>query len=504
MAAPPPLRSPDGSVVQQPAPTPPGGRRSGIETRYQSESDNRAWVIGLALAVLVLVAVGLLFVPPAGTVVENSATQASRAASADQGALATRADAAPGQAGVSREQARTALQDALQKQAELEVMRAPQWADRVWLGLIAQMTEADQAFRRGAFARAQQLWAQAGADFADLGNQRESYLQTHLDGGDAALAKDDAEAAIKAYEAALAADPDNTPAQTGAQRARQRPALLNALADAENAEQAQDLEAANEAYRRALEIDSLDQRARSGQIRIADALAAARFQAAMSQSLQAMEQGRYSAARQTLDQAAAIRPDDPAVRDLRTRLANAQRGSAIRNQRRLAAAAVAKEDWAAAVGYFQAALNIDPNAGFARDGLEQARQRQELHRQLDHYLARPERLYGAEPLNNAQALLKAAAGGGEPGLNAKLDKLRAEVAVASTPIALRLRSDGETDVSIYHVAQFGRFQDMGLELTPGDYTAVGVREGYRDVRRVFQVRPGVPLPPISIRCSEAL
>ena len=490
---------------------PPGGRQSSVETHYRSESDNRAWLIGLALAVLVLIAIGLIFLPSGGTVPERQATPESALTESaltesalTESAVSPSNDAKPVEAGVTRAQAQAALQDALRKQAELEVMRAPQWAEADWARLIARMAEADQAFQRGVFAQAKQGWEQVAADFAGLAAKRENYLQAHLDSADAALAQDASESAAKAYTAALAADPENAAAKAGAQRAQQRPALLNALSEAQTAEAANDLEAANRAYRHALELDPLDQRARTAQARIVEALNHARFQTAMSQALKSLEQGRYGSAQQGLEQAAAIRPNDPAVRDLRTRLANAQRGSALQDYRRRATAAAGKEDWAEATKQYQAALQLDPNAGFARDGLELAQQRQALHRQLDHYLSRPERLYGAEPLKNAQTLLKAAAGGGEPGLNAKLDKLRAAVEVASTAIAVSLRSDGETEVSIYHVGQFGKFQDMGLELTPGDYTAVGTRVGYRDVRRVFQVRPGVPLPPISIRCSEAL
>jgi hypothetical protein len=55
---------------------------------------------------------------------------------------------------------------------------------------------------------------------------------------------------------------------------------------------------------------------------------------------------------------------------------------------------------------------------------------------------------------------------------------------------------------IYHVGRLGRFQSRRLELRPGNYTAVGSRPGYRDVRRVFSVRPGEPPPPVQLRCEE--
>ena len=67
-----------------------------------------------------------------------------------------------------------------------------------------------------------------------------------------------------------------------------------------------------------------------------------------------------------------------------------------------------------------------------------------------------------------------------------------------------LLSDGQTEVIIYRVARLGRFQEQRLALRPGTYTATGSRVGYRDVRRVFKVRPDAPPPPLVIRCKEAI
>ena len=57
---------------------------------------------------------------------------------------------------------------------------------------------------------------------------------------------------------------------------------------------------------------------------------------------------------------------------------------------------------------------------------------------------------------------------------------------------------------IYRVARLGKFDNHQLELRPGDYTVVGSRPGYRDVREVIRVRPGTSIPPLSVRCEEAI
>jgi hypothetical protein len=54
------------------------------------------------------------------------------------------------------------------------------------------------------------------------------------------------------------------------------------------------------------------------------------------------------------------------------------------------------------------------------------------------------------------------------------------------------------------VGNLGSFAATTLELRPGTYTAVGSRNGYRDVRETFSIIPGRPLEPIRVQCVEPI
>jgi len=69
------------------------------------------------------------------------------------------------------------------------------------------------------------------------------------------------------------------------------------------------------------------------------------------------------------------------------------------------------------------------------------------------------------------------------------------------PVTVTLYSDGQTEVAVYHVGRLGTFTEHRLELLPGEYTVVGTRAGYRDVRKQLQVPPGVSVL-LVIRCEE--
>jgi tetratricopeptide (TPR) repeat protein len=228
------------------------------------------------------------------------------------------------------------------------------------------------------------------------------------------------------------------------------------------------------------------------------------YRAAMSRALAALDGGQLGDAAKALEEAAALKPEDAALRDAQQRLAAARQQTQLSNLRIKALDAIAKEHWNTAADRYQKALDIDANAAFARAGLTRVRERQRLHQQLDHYLSDPARLASAEPLANAEKLLSAAgeAPVDEPWLAEKISLLKRHVAEAREPLPVRLYSDGETEVVIYHIGRLGRFQDHQLQLRPGTYTAVGSRAGYRDVRRVFTVLPGQPPPPVDIRCEE--
>jgi hypothetical protein len=73
---------------------------------------------------------------------------------------------------------------------------------------------------------------------------------------------------------------------------------------------------------------------------------------------------------------------------------------------------------------------------------------------------------------------------------------------ATTTITVRLASDDATEVTLIRVGPLGRFQDREVVLTPGTYTLVGSRPGYKDVRVEVVVDPDAPAQRIFVACEE--
>jgi eukaryotic-like serine/threonine-protein kinase len=67
-----------------------------------------------------------------------------------------------------------------------------------------------------------------------------------------------------------------------------------------------------------------------------------------------------------------------------------------------------------------------------------------------------------------------------------------------------LSSDNSTQMSILRYGTLGSFVTRELTLPPGQYTVVGTREGYRDVRHELQLAPGQKLIELQVLCTERI
>ena len=484
-------------TTEEPVLRPPGT----FSTREHAGGARR-YGIWLAFALALALALGVLFYLPRltapGDRTQVPTVPVPGAMAEPPGAVAANPKA--------RAEAEGVLREYLAQYARLELDRAPVWGEPEWSTAGGEAQKGDRFFGQNDYGDARDAYARGFDLLLNLEASRPQRLAAALEAGQKALASEEAQSAVEQFELALAMAPENEVAMKGVARARVRGDVLGLLQTGRDAEGQGDLEAARRAYAKASELDGEYVQAVDALQRVTAVIVDERFRAYLSQALRALDTGRFGESGEALDGAASLKPDDPSLRDLRQRLAAARKRSALAALRQKAGASAAAEDWQAAAVLYKKALAIAPGATFAQEGARRAGERLRLHAQIDHYLSDPTRLYSDVPLSNAQQLLAAAGSAppDEPRLAEKTARLRRHVVDARTPISVSLRSDGETDVVIYHVGRRGRFRQQQLALRPGTYTATGSRSGYRDVRKVFDVKPGVPLPAVVIQCEERI
>jgi hypothetical protein len=165
-----------------------------------------------------------------------------------------------------------------------------------------------------------------------------------------------------------------------------------------------------------------------------------------------------------------------------------------------------RELWNDAIARYREALALDPTLSFAIEGLARAQYRADLVAKLDALIDSPRLLLGDEVLAEAANVLAEAQSVDDPGPShsSKTEQLAALIEVASTPIGVTLVSDNMTEVTVYRVDELGTFTSLQLKLKPGQYTAIGARRGYRDVRKQFTVLPGRDNGPVEVICVEPI
>ena len=226
----------------------------------------------------------------------------------------------------------------------------------------------------------------------------------------------------------------------------------------------------------------------------------------MSQGLDALARRDYAAARAAFERAGKIRPGAPEVADGLAQVERALGDRALAAHVEAAQQAERGERWSEALAEYRKALALDRNLALAQQGVERAEPRAMLDAELAAYLERPERLFSPDVRAAARTAIARARGLDAPGpaLDRQVAAVDALITAAETPQRVALTSDNQTDVTVYRVGRIGTYERKELELLPGRYTVVGMRAGYRDVRRELTLLPGREAPTLAIRCEEPI
>ncbi len=478
------------------------------------------WVLpalgGLALlAVLVVFWLPSRVAPPATQ--ETPATPApqssAEAPSAGPKAAAPDPERSPfaeAQAARLRAEAQDILAELLDVRENLERRAVAEWGADAMAAVEASAASGDERYRERAFddaiARYREALEGALALEARLPEKRDAQLAD----AEAAIEAGDLQTAEAAVSTAEQIEPGFARTATLRERVQALPTVIASLESAAEAEAAGDLAAAKEKLTAATTADPAHQRAAEELARVSEALTRQRFTGAMSEGYAALDDEVFEDARSAFRRAERLVPGSPEAAAALQEVTVVETAAKLRDLRRAAETASAAEDWDEAVRRYEAALALDPTVFFAQRGLETAEPRAALDKALGKVIDDPDRLADPAVAGDAARLLEQARAAladsaeEQPRLAGQVERLATLLVRANTEVPVTLRSDGETSVTVYRVARLGTFEKHTLELRPGEYTAVGTRPGYRDVRETFRVAPEDPPLTVTVACTEAV
>ncbi len=406
--------------------------------------------------------------------------------------------------------AKNLLHGVLEHQARLENNGVKIWGKEKmatsYPAALAKVADGNAHLDAGRFELAGKSYSETLSLFNQLETSQPDRLQNAMRKGTKSLEQIDDQAAQTQFEMALSLDPGNVAANHGLNRARNLKQVIERVQQGHAFESKGDLVQAKKEYAAAIALDGDYQPARDRLRRIDELIVKRKYKSAISSASAALERKEFEQSQQSLDQAASFRPNAPEVQILGRKLRKAKQISALEEIRRSAAQHEEGKRWEQALKAYDQALGIDQNATFAMRGKTRAEKYVRLDRQVDFFLTNPERLQSPDPLAQAGKLLLMSSGMSNLGANlrAKLERLGTLVDDFSTPRPVVLRSDKLTDVTLYRIGRFGRFSERRMMLRPGEYTVVGSRTGYRDVRVRFRVPVSSEETVIIVRCEEKI
>lgn len=481
-------------------------------------ADSTPPVAVLVIGILLLLAAGVIFLLPdyvtrrhaptpatASTQAGESRTPspAPPSAETDAGSTIQEPYAAAVDAG-ERNATKKALDALLLVRHEVEEHGGERWAGAELEQAGSLASSGDVAYREGDYATARSKYQEAATLLRTTLDNVDARLQDRLGRGAAALSAGDAATAGTLFEEALAIDPDNAAARHGLQRAGTLDQVIALSTRAAAAADAADLELARQTYMEAIALDAAYEPARQALADVQSQIGEQAYRQQLSAGFAALAAGNDAKAAEAFRAALKLQKNSSEARDglqqAEFQLSQQRISTLLVNARQAAAG----ERWSEAKRDYEAALAIDPTLAPALQGSQDAARRvaldealNELERDPDRLLDRQTRKSAGELIASAQKMAESA-----PRLRAQLAKTRELLTAYSTPLPLRLRSDGQTEVSVLRVGRYGTLTERTLELLPGDYVAVGQRNGYRDVRVDFRIRAGQTPADVLVQCVE--
>ena len=394
----------------------------------------------------------------------------------------------------------------LNQQSQLERRSAAEWAGEDYQSYQDLARAGDDAYLADAWYDSVDAYGEA----LDLGEalleRSAGLIDAALRAAGEALDAGNATVAEEQYTLVLGIEPEHDAAQSGLLRARQLPEVLRRVGEGDGLQRAGDLEGAVRAYREAVALDGLWSPARDALGALEARIRDQRFDALMSGGLNAMAAEDFEQAHELFSQALELRPDSQDALNARLQAEQAGHLEQIALVEARGLAFEMRERWEDAANQYRDALETDSTLAFAQEGLNRATYRVDLDLKLSNLIDHPDLLFDDDVLRDAQLLATeaAAVAPSGPRLAEQVGALQGLLRLATTPLPVRLLSDGQTEVTLYRVGRLEPFQAQDLELRPGAYTAVGSRAGYRDVRATFTVLPGQTLDPIRVECVEPI
>ena len=410
------------------------------------------------------------------------------------------------QTAAQRRAAQNILASLLEKQHLLENRQVALWADTDYEVALNNAEQGDLLYQRRQFEEAQKFYSNSLALLSDIEARITPLIASSMAVGLSAIEAGEIKKARDAFDLLFAIEPGNEAANSARQRLEQLPHVLELLSTANANFATGEFQAALDAFQSALKLDPQYQAAIAGSDNAKIKIKENKFQTALNQGYNFLQQSNYSSATKAFGRALAIDPGSSVAADAQLQAQTELNETQVNHLLAAAGDHELQERWQQALEAYEQSLDIDSSVIAATVGKIRSQTRANLDTNLSAMIAAPLRLSTPGVHRQARQLLadaKQINSGGQQ-LEKQIKTLGELLLFADTPLPITLISDNNTAVTLLRVDKLGLFSEKTISLKPGKYTAEGVRRGYRDVRVNFIVDGNNTGAPIRIVCKEAI
>lgn len=465
----------------------------------------RPWVRRSLLALLVLGALVFFWLP---TLVEKPTINSEQKTASPVSGV-RHIDSSPwleAQQARQRKSAQEILAQLLALQFLLEEKQARRWAEIDFQSVEKMASEGDKFYRGKSFVDAAASYKSGLSKLREIDANTNDVLETLLKEGNGFLQDHQSDGATQRFQLALAIDPESQAAQLGLKRAGILDQVVALQKKAKTLFSANRIEDAVNTIKAAAELDPENKESRLLDLSYSQRLLNINFNSAMSDGYENLFEKQYPQAELAFKRAISLKPGSTEAAGAREELINKRSLEQISHLQQQAQLKENTEQWGRALTLYEDVLALDKNLIFARVGIIRTRARENLEKNILAALENPQRLNEEPVYREARGIYNDAIAIAKPGprLLQQSRQLSNLLKTAAQPLSISFQSDEQTTIRISRVGSFGKFLSRQIELKPGKYTAVGTRQGYRDIREEFVVSATLGQAPIVIFCSEPI
>lgn len=388
----------------------------------------------------------------------------------------------------------------------LRSQAASLWETEASTMVQSGLLEADAHLKNGEIQIALSRLGEIEAKLQSLMEQGEKQFQESLRAGLDALNSGDGDRAKEWLKTAQALRPDDP---FVAQQLNRAETINQVFAHFEQGRSYEDqglYSLARVEYRKALDLDPDSVNINSRLQAINQELNREIFASTARDGMAALAAGNGDSAVELLEKATALMPGDIQTRNALQDARELQRRQWVDRLVATGERELKNRAWLAARDAFEEALDYEPASQAAQDGLSHAQSQIDLEAQLKAILLEAESFERNGELEKALIVLREGRQIADPMgvITEKIKFLEEILAEQSKPQKVTILSDNLTNIQIYHVGNFEPTHQLNLELRPGEYTVVGSRLMYRDVRHTLWVEVGESPEPLEVICKEKL